>query len=102
MKGEYNFNSPAWKTVSKNAKNFISRLILLDPTKRMAADQALNHIWLKDGGKKEQTKLDSKILESLRDFRNVNALKREAMRIIVSFCSEAEIKNLKLFKKFIY
>lgn len=95
MKGEYNFNNPAWKTVSKNAKNFISKLITLDLGKRMTAEQALGHVWLKEGGKKEETKLDGKILELLRGFRNVQALKREAMRIIVSFCSEAEIKNLK-------
>ena len=95
MKGEYNFSSPAWKTVSKNAKNFISKLITLDPCKRMTAEQALAHVWLKEGGKKEETKLDGRILELLRGFRNVQALKREAMRIIVSFCSETEIKNLK-------
>ena len=30
--GKYTFNGPAWKNVSDNGKNFIEKLLVLDPT----------------------------------------------------------------------
>lgn len=46
--GTFNFDGPAWNNVSENAKDFIQKLLQMDPTKRMSAVQALNHPWLKE------------------------------------------------------
>ncbi len=35
-----------WKDVSGLAKDFINRLLVLDPSERMTASQALKHAWL--------------------------------------------------------
>jgi calcium/calmodulin-dependent protein kinase-4 len=43
---DYNFNDPAWDNVSASAKDFVSRLLVLDPKKRMSAEEALQHPWL--------------------------------------------------------
>lgn len=62
----------------------------------MTADQALNHAWLKaEVLKKDEPKLDPKIIQLLRGFRGVYSLKREAMKIIVNLCTENEIKNIR-------
>ena len=45
--GKYNFNNPAWKNVSDLAKQFIERLLEMDPSKRMSAAEALHHDWMK-------------------------------------------------------
>lgn len=47
INGEYRY--PAWtKTgLSEEAKDFIDRLIVVDPRRRMTAKQALNHIWIR-------------------------------------------------------
>jgi len=45
--GKFNFNNPAWNNVSENAKDFISKLLVMDPAKRMSAKEALKHVWLK-------------------------------------------------------
>ena len=44
--GQYRFPSVDWKYTSRESRDFIRRLILLDPSKRMTAEQALNHPWI--------------------------------------------------------
>lgn len=46
LKGQYSFPSPEWENVSKDAKDFISSLLVLEPTDRLSAKQALRHPWL--------------------------------------------------------
>ncbi|KAJ3086791.1 hypothetical protein HK102_012458 [Quaeritorhiza haematococci] len=46
-KGKYQFQSPWWDGISKEAKDLIQRLLTVDPQKRYTADQALNHPWMK-------------------------------------------------------
>lgn len=45
VRGQYKFG-PAFKGVSDLAKNFIERLLTVDPRTRMSADEALQHPWL--------------------------------------------------------
>jgi len=45
--GKYDFPSPYWDQVSLDAKEFISKLLVVDPSRRMTAEEALNHNWLK-------------------------------------------------------
>ncbi|KAL7526967.1 hypothetical protein ACHAXR_002996 [Thalassiosira sp. AJA248-18] len=45
-RGKFNFQSIHWKGASKEAKDFISRLLRVNPRKRMTVDQALNHPWI--------------------------------------------------------
>lgn len=44
--GHFRFRSPYWDHVSRDAKDFISRLLTVDWKRRMTADQALTHTWL--------------------------------------------------------
>jgi len=43
---QYKFLSPYWDGISMEAKDFVSRLLVVDPAKRMTAHQALKHKWL--------------------------------------------------------
>jgi len=45
-RGQYRFPSVDWKYTSKESRDFIRRLIRIDPSKRMTAEQALNHPWI--------------------------------------------------------
>ena len=100
MKGKYFFTGPEWKHVSKQAKDFISKLICVDVNKRMGSEHALNHPWLNSNvlendfneGKKV---IEPKIINLIKNFRGASVLKKEAMRIIVNNLSENEIKNLR-------
>ncbi|CDS08840.1 hypothetical protein LRAMOSA10201 [Lichtheimia ramosa] len=42
----YEFHDRYWRTVSQDAKDFIRRLLILDPAKRLTAKEALEDKWL--------------------------------------------------------
>lgn len=44
--GRYYFDSPYWDGVSTSAKDLIKRLLMVDPSKRLTAEQVLQHRWL--------------------------------------------------------
>ena len=46
MACDYDFREDDWDLVRDEAKDFIKKLLVKDPQKRMTATQALNHIWL--------------------------------------------------------
>lgn len=46
--GKFNFDSPAWSTISEEAKDLIKQLICVNPRKRLTAKEAMNHPWFKD------------------------------------------------------
>jgi calcium/calmodulin-dependent protein kinase I len=45
--GKYEFNEEDWRNVSEDAKDMVENLLVLNPDKRLTADQALRHPWLK-------------------------------------------------------
>nr|XP_033964368.1 LOW QUALITY PROTEIN: serine/threonine-protein kinase H1-like [Pseudochaenichthys georgianus] len=46
VRGKYSFYGDPWPSVSNLAKDFIHRLLPLDPASRLSADQALRHPWV--------------------------------------------------------
>ncbi|KAL7693492.1 putative protein kinase [Plasmopara halstedii] len=44
--GVYDYPSPYWDCVSDSAKDLISRLLVVDPLKRLTAQQVLDHPWV--------------------------------------------------------
>jgi calcium/calmodulin-dependent protein kinase I len=45
------FHDRYWADVSEEAKDFIRNLVVIDPSKRLTAEEALNHPWIISGGK---------------------------------------------------
>jgi len=50
MKADFDFPDPYWKDISKEAKDFISKLLVVDAKKRLTAKQAMEHPWIANGG----------------------------------------------------
>jgi serine/threonine protein kinase len=46
--GKFDFDSPAWDVVSPLAKDFITKLLVVIPTKRLTAEQVLAHDWVRE------------------------------------------------------
>uniref|UniRef100_A0A673CRQ3 Si:ch211-27e6.1 n=1 Tax=Sphaeramia orbicularis TaxID=375764 RepID=A0A673CRQ3_9TELE len=46
IRGKYSFHTDPWPSVSSLAKDFIQRLLALDPTTRLTADQTIRHPWV--------------------------------------------------------
>ena len=72
-KGKFQFKQNSWKGVTKEAKDFISKLLVKDPIDRLNAEQALQHPWfsMKDNQQKIgiDQPLHQKALKNLRTFR---------------------------------
>jgi len=77
MKGRYDFPSPWWDKISKEAKDLVSKLLTVDPAKRFTASQCLKHPWIAGA---EATD----IADNLTTFKKYNAarkLKKACMAI---------------------
>jgi calcium-dependent protein kinase len=95
-KGKYDFDTPEWSIVSKEAKDFISRLLLLDASKRLTAIQALQHPWVSGAAPNTQMMtMNSQVFSSLQRFTGHNKLKKAALNVIADFMTENEIVELK-------
>ncbi|OUM68115.1 hypothetical protein PIROE2DRAFT_26272, partial [Piromyces sp. E2] len=46
VNANYEYFSPEWDVITDSAKNFIDRLLTIDPLKRMTVKEALNHPWI--------------------------------------------------------
>jgi calcium-dependent protein kinase len=46
MQGKYKIREERWSNVSKSAVSFVKNLLVVDPHKRMSAEECLKHPWL--------------------------------------------------------
>lgn len=51
LDGRWGFNGQEWVGISEDAKNFISQLICIDVSRRMSAEEALQHPWISHGAR---------------------------------------------------
>lgn len=45
--GLYSFSDPIWQTISADAKSFIRHTLTVDEARRLSAEEALQHRWIK-------------------------------------------------------
>merc|ERR1719408_278870 len=62
--GKYNMKPEKWTGVSKLAKQFVGKLLVVEPTVRMSAKEALEHPWIKDKAHHEEMHIDLEVVES--------------------------------------
>ncbi|KAK6126447.1 hypothetical protein DH2020_039835 [Rehmannia glutinosa] len=99
LKGELDFISEPWPSISESAKDLVRRMLVRDPKKRLTAHQVLCHPWVQVGGVAPDKPLDSAVLTRLKQFSAMNRLKKIAIRVIAESLSEEEIAGLKeMFK----
>ncbi|CAG8702262.1 14392_t:CDS:2, partial [Funneliformis mosseae] len=48
VRADYKFEHPYWEGISETAKDFINKLLNVDPESRLTAHQALSHPWLSE------------------------------------------------------
>jgi len=72
-KGQYEFHEEYWGGVSSEAKGLIASLLTVNPEKRLTAESALNHEWMKS----DDTYLAGKDLGvNLAEFKKFNARRK--------------------------
>ncbi|KAF8732222.1 hypothetical protein HU200_016197 [Digitaria exilis] len=99
LKGELDFSSDPWPSISESAKDLVKKMLNRDPRKRLTAHEALCHPWVCVDGVAPDKPLDSAVLTRLKQFSAMNKLKKMALRVIAENLSEDEIAGLReMFK----
>ncbi len=69
---QFDFPSPYWDTISENAKELIRKLLVKDPSKRLSANEILNHPWLTGTNSENQLKFQTHEYQKYKSIRLVN------------------------------
>ncbi|GAM19693.1 hypothetical protein SAMD00019534_028680 [Acytostelium subglobosum LB1] len=80
---EYDFPEPEWTNVTDLAKDFISKLLVINPTERWTASQCMKHPWLAENNENKESKTLDSALSSMKDYvknreSSVNVLKSKS------------------------
>lgn len=99
-KGKYDVSKGIWKTVSKEAKDLIKKLLTYKPEDRISAEEALQHPWIADFKVEVDSAAANQALGNLKSFRSEQKLKVAAASYIGSqLISKSEKEKLgKIFK----
>eukprot|EP01117_Protostelium_nocturnum_P000433 TRINITY_DN104_c0_g1_i1.p1 TRINITY_DN104_c0_g1~~TRINITY_DN104_c0_g1_i1.p1 ORF type:complete len:261 (-),score=90.04 TRINITY_DN104_c0_g1_i1:169-951(-) len=73
LEADFSFPAPYWDEVSDVAKDFISKLLVIDPRARATADQALKHPWL------SEHKASDKPLKNIAEFQKSNVARKKQL-----------------------
>jgi calcium-dependent protein kinase len=79
--------------VSAEAKEFISKMIKIDPKERMSPEKAIEHDWIKLKDEKEE--LDIGVLKRLKKFRQRHRLQKEMLLVLINSLSYKELKKMR-------
>lgn len=81
-RGDYDFPDPYWTDISAEAKDLVSRLLTVDPAKRITCDEVLAHPWIA-GDKASSKKLGPHHQKRLREF-NARRKLRKGINMIIA------------------
>ncbi|BBN04182.1 calcium-dependent protein kinase [Marchantia polymorpha subsp. ruderalis] len=99
LRGDIDFMSDPWPTISESAKDLIRKMLHPNPAKRLKAHQVLSHPWIQEEGVAPDRPIDPAVQSRLKQFSAMNKLKKMALRVIAESLSEEEIAGLKeMFK----
>lgn len=99
LKGKLDLDSDPWPKISREAKDCVKRMLVMDPAKRATADEVLQHAWMRENGVASDRPLDNAVVAKLRGFAAMNRLKREALKLIAQAMPAEELEGLRnLFK----
>jgi calcium/calmodulin-dependent protein kinase I len=90
-KGEYDFPSPAWDSISEMAKDLIRNCLKVNPAERFGGDQILAHEWI--AGEETPRRNMPQVTEKIREFNSRRKFRKFANTALASSKLNALIKN---------
>merc|ERR1719487_1263294 len=95
------FDGHEWERVSAEAKDFILQLMQKDPSKRLAASDALKHDWIKKAAQgptadpRRRPSVERRIVENLESYSRATELKRLALEAIAFSTPPSKLEELR-------
>ncbi|KAL3908326.1 MAG: hypothetical protein SGARI_003114, partial [Bacillariaceae sp.] len=99
MRCDFTFEKDYWKPISAEAKDFISKLLVLDPKIRNNAAQAQKHGWLSKefnlADRAPTASFQNAVADNLLVYKDTAALKKIALNVIAHRSSTEDIMQLR-------
>lgn len=97
MNEDLSFNKEKWKSVSKEAKEFIKKCMVKNPDYRFTAGRAIEHPWFTKIHEEVHSSqnLNPEILENLKNFASPQKFKKMVLKFLVNQLSQKELKQLR-------
>lgn len=107
LRGDYTFEESIWKGISEEAKDFIRRLLVVEPSERPTAAEALEHEWIvkhhqeRSRGNKTPEDFVHRVCESIIEYADMGEFRKLALNVIAKKSTSSEIIALrKVFEEF--
>ena len=107
LRGEFSFDGDVWKDISEQAKDFIRRMLVVEPTERPTAAEALDHEWIvshhreQNMGNRTSESFKKQIQESIVAYADMGEFRKLALNVIAKKSTSNEIIGLrKVFEEF--
>ncbi|POO02758.1 Serine/threonine protein kinase [Trema orientale] len=94
LKADPSFDEEPWPSLSSEAKDFVKRLLIKDPRKRLSAAQALCHPWLKSAND-IKVPLDILIFKLMKTYMRSSSLRKAALRALSKTLTVDELHYMK-------
>ncbi|KAI4386695.1 hypothetical protein MLD38_004606 [Melastoma candidum] len=94
LKADPSFDEQPWPSLSAEAKDFVKRLLIKDPRKRMTAVQALSHPWIRNY-KEVKVPLDILVFKLMKAYMRSSMLRRAALRALSKTLTVDELFYMK-------
>lgn len=92
----FHFQHKEFSNVSKDCKDLISKLLVVDPRKRLSGADAMRHPWFNTVKSiTEDNELTQTVISRFRSFRGVSTFKKAAMNILVKTIDKDEVAHLR-------
>merc|ERR1712232_1507184 len=93
--GKFDFPSPDWDNTSKEAKDFISKMLFTDPRQRLSSDNCKDHAWLSMKAATGGGEISKDLAVKFSAFVQKGKLKKICLTLMAQQMKDEELQSMK-------
>jgi len=94
LNGDYSMTHGVWRQISPEARQLVSKLLVVDPKKRYTAEEVLKHPWVAYHQGAHHASIPAELLTNLRRYCRVNQFRRMAVAAVARQLDDNHIGHL--------
>lgn len=92
----FSFTGEVWNSISGNAKDLVSLMLVPEPGRRIKLGAALKHAWFSVQHETTHNEVSGDVLRSLRRYKAPQKLQKEIIHLIVKYMTADDISELRV------